>query len=422
MVNLDVNSDFSAAVPVVSGGTGPFTGAFPGGLMHADTNNLAPRLGAAYRIKPGTVLRGGYGISYNAGSYASIARQLSIQPPFSTTETQFGATAAPLPLTNAFAGQANSVANTYGVDPNYALGRVQTWNVDLSRELSQSWIVSAGYTRTTGSSLDVVRAPNRGPDGLRIEGVDPFLWQTSEGASVLNAGTFRLQRRMVKGLGGSLSYTLAKSRDDASNTGGGGTVVAQNDQDLAAEWGLSSFDRRHQLSGSLIFELPFGPNKPWLHDGGPWAAMFGHWRGGLDVTLQSGTPLTPRVQNAAGDVARGTNGTLRADYLGGSVQLADPTVDRFFNTAAFAVPAAGTFGNAARNMIIGPGTRMLNAQFSRDVTLPHNRGVTLQVTVANLFNVVNYARVDAVVNSRTFGQVLAAGPMRSAQINLRFRF
>jgi hypothetical protein len=299
---------------------------------------------------------------------------------------------------------------------------VQTWNVDLSRELSQSWIVSAGYTRTTGASLDVVRAPNRGPDGLRIEGVDPFLWQTSEGASVLNAGTFRLQRRMVKGLGGSLSYTLAKSRDDASNTGGGGTVVAQNDQDLAAEWGLSSFDRRHQLSGSLIFELPFGPNKPWLHDGGPWAAMFGHWRGGLDVTLQSGTPLTPRVQNAAGDVARGTNGTLRADYLGGSVQLADPTVDRFFNTAAFAVPAAGTFGNAARNMIIGPGTRMLNAQFSRDVTLPHNRGVTLQVTVANLFNVVNYARVDAVVNSRTFGQVLAAGPMRSAQINLRFRF
>ncbi len=44
--------------------------------MNADTNNIAPRVGFAWRIKPGTILRGGYGISYNSGSYASIARQL----------------------------------------------------------------------------------------------------------------------------------------------------------------------------------------------------------------------------------------------------------------------------------------------------------------------------------------------------------
>ena len=70
---------------------------------------------------------------------------------------------------------------------------------------------------------------------------------------------------------------------------------------------------------------------------------------------------------------RGTNGTLRADYNGEPIQLADPTIDQFFNTAAFAVPAAGTFGNAPRNMIIGPGSRQLNAQFSRDMRLGGNR-------------------------------------------------
>ena len=151
------------------------------------------------------------------------------------------------------------------------------------------------------------------------------------------------------------------------------------------------------------------------------AALFAHWRGGLDFTFQSGTPLTPRVQNAALDVARGSNGSLRADYLGGDISIANPTIDRFFNTDAFARPAPGLFGTASRNMIIGPGARMLNAQFSRDLTLPHNRGITMQVTATNLFNVVNYTRVDTTVNSQTYGQVLGVGAMRTVQLNLRFR-
>jgi hypothetical protein len=422
MVNLDVPRDFTGAVPVLPGDTGPFNGTFPAGLLNADTNNIAPRVGAAWRLKPGTILRGGYGISFNSGSYANIARQLTVQPPFSVSNTVIGNAAVPLALTNAFINAVTGVANTYGVDREYALGRVQTWNADLSREITQNWNVGAGYTRTTGASLDVVRAPNRGPTGLRIAGVQPFLWQTAEGSSVLNAATFRVQRRMVKGIGGSINYTVAKSRDDASNIGGGGSVVAQDDQNLAAEWALSSFDRRHQLSSDLSFELPFGPNKPWLSNGGRLAAIFGRWRGSVNFSWQSGSPLTPRIQASASDVARGTNGTLRADYLGGPIQIAGPTIDRFFNTEVFAVPVPGTFGSASRNIIIGPGSRLLNAQFSRDVQLRRNRGITIQATASNLLNGVNYTRVDTVVNSPSFGQVLGAGPMRSAQLNLRFRF
>jgi trimeric autotransporter adhesin len=422
MVNLDVPADFTAATPVRPGDTGPFSGVFPAGLLNADTNNIAPRAGAAWRIQPGTILRGGYGISFNSGSYANIARQLAVQPPFSTSDTVIGTAAVPLALTNAFLNAVTGVANTYGVDPHYALGRVQTWNADLSRDLTQNWNVGIGYTRTTGASLDVVRAPNRGPDGLRIADVQPFLWQTSEGASVLNAATLRLQRRIVKGIGGSVNYTVAKSRDDASNIGGGGTVVAQDDRNLDAEWGLSSFDRRHQLSGDLSFELPFGPNKKWLHNGGRMAALFGRWRGAANLVWQSGTPLTPRLQAAASDVARGTNGTLRADYLGGPIQIAGPTIDRFFNTEAFGVPDPGTFGTARRNMIIGPGSRLLNAQVSRDVQFQRNRGLTIQFSANNLLNTVNYTRVDTTVNSPTFGQVLAVGPLRSAQLSFRFRF
>lgn len=423
MVNLDVAPDFSAAAPVFSGSTGPFNGRFPDALMNADMNNLAPRVGFAWRARPGTVVRGGYGISFNSGSYAAIARQLVAQPPFAVTNTSTGTLASPLALSNPLANASpTETANNYGVAPDYALGLVQTWNADFSRDFGQVWNVGAGYTYTRGASLDIVRAPNRGPDGLRIAGVQPFLWQTSEGASVLNAGTFRALRRPVKGIGGSVTYTLAKSRDNASTIGGGSTVVAQDDQNLEAEWGLSSFDRRHQLSADVNIELPFGPNRPWLNNGGFWGKAFENWRLTANYTWQSGTPFSPRVQGAASEVARGTNGTLRADYNGQPVQIADRTIDRFFNTAAFSVPGAGLFGSASRNMIVGPGSRLLNAQLSRDIRLGGNRNIGVQLNAANLLNAVNYANIDTVVNSPSFGQVLSVRPMRSMQMNVRFRF
>ena len=423
MVNLDVTPDFTDAAPVISGQSGPYTGSFPKQLMNADTNNLAPRVGFAWRVKPGEILRGGYGISYNSGSYASIARQLSGQAPFATTNNNIGTFLTPLTLEDPFAGvPADETTNNYGVDKNYALGRVQTANADFSKDLRQVWNVGAGYTGTRGANLDIVRAPNRGPDGLRIANVQPFLWQTSEGASILHAATFRMSRRPVKGIGGGVTYTLAKSRDDASNIGGGGTTVAQDDQNLAAEWALSSFDRRHQLSANGTIELPFGPNRKWANQPGLWQSLLRDWRLATTYTWQSGTPYTPRVTAAVSDVARGTNGTLRANYTGAPISVADPTVDRFFNTNAFTIPLSGTFGDASRNMIIGPGSRLLNAQFARDVRMGGNRALTIQVNTTNLLNMVNYAAIDTVVNSPTFGQVLSVRGMRSTQINLRFRF
>jgi hypothetical protein len=423
MVNLDATPDFSAVAPVVSGGSGPYTGSFPGALVAADTNNLAPRVGVAWRFKPGTILRGGYGLSFNAGAYSNIARQLVGQPPFAVTNTATGTSAEALslndPLATAVAGE---LTNNYGVQRDYALGTVQTWNADLSRDLRQVWNVGAGYTHTRGSSLDILRAPNRGPDGLRIERVQPFIWQSSEGSSRLHAATFRLRRRPVKGIGGGVTYTLARSRDNASSIGGGGSVVAQDDRNLAAEWGLSSFDRRHQVTGDLSVELPFGDNRPWLRNGGVWAALLENWRASTTFTWQSGTPLTPRVTAAASDVARGTNGTLRANYDGSPIQITDPTIDLFFNTTAFSVPASGTFGSANRNLILGPGSRQLNAQFSRDLKLGRTRALTLQVNATNLLNMVNYQAIDTLVNSPTFGQVLSVRPMRTVTANLRFRF
>ncbi len=142
----------------------------------------------------------------------------------------------------------------------------------------------------------------------------------------------------------------------------------------SAERGLSSFDQRHRFAGDFTYELPFGANKRWLTSGAA-AAVLGNWQLNGNVTLASGTPFTARVLGNVQDVARGVNGTLRANYNGQPIAVGDPTSAlQFFNTAAFSVPAPGTFGNAGRNTIIGPGTSELNLGLTKNITFGQTRG------------------------------------------------
>lgn len=422
MVNLDAAAGFTAVAPVLSGESGPYTGAFPAGLVKTDKNNIAPRVGIAYRLGRSAVLRAGYGLSFNQGSYAQIARQLTAQPPFAVVDSATGSPARALSLANAFTNiAASTTTNNYGIDKNYQLGLIHTWNANLAQTLFKVWTVDVGYMGTDGEHLDLLRAPNRGATGLLIPGVQSFTWQTSQGHSILHAVTFTARRRQFKGLSFGGSYTLGKSMDNTSATGGGATV-AQDDTNLAAEWGLSSFDRRHQISADMSYELPFGPNKPFLSDGGFWQGLASDWTVSADFSDTSGTPLTVRVNGAVADIARGTNGTLRADYNGQPIQLANPTIDQFFNTDAFSVPAAGTFGNSARNIVIGPWSHQLNMRASRDIRMGRSHVVSLQANVNNVLNTVNWGSVDTNVNSPTFGQVTSVRGMRTATINIRFRY
>jgi hypothetical protein len=422
MANLDVTPTFTQAVPVTPGGTGPFTGSFPSGLLNDDANNLGPRLGLAYRVDPRTVLRGGYSITYNSGSYASIARELSGQPPFTDTETINNTFTAPLTMAEALLSSTATTTNNWGVDRDFALGTIQTWNATVTRNVGRDWTLQAGYTATKGTDLDILRAPNLAPGGSPIAGAQPYIWESSGGRSMMNGGTFQVQRRLATGYRGGVSYTFAKSMDSASSLGAGGTVVAQNDKDLESEWGISSFDRRHQISGNAYLELPWGPNRRWLKDGGTLAGLFGEWSVQLNVTLQSGTPLTARVLGASTDLLRGVNGSLRADYDGAPIQVSNPTIDEFFNIAAFSAPGQGMFGSSQRNMIVGPGARQLDAMFQRDVRLGGSRAMTLQVNAVNLLNTVQWSGVDTNVNSPSFGQVTSVRPMRTVTLSLRFRY
>jgi hypothetical protein len=421
LVNLDATPDFTAVAPVLAGGTGPYTGAFPASLVYADGNNLAPRLGLAWKLDSHTTLHAGYGISYNLAAYGPIAQSLAGQPPFAVSESLVGTLAGPLALSDAFSqSEPSATKNSYGIDKYYQLGKVQIWGLDLQREVHGVWLLALGYVGTRGTNLDLERAPNRGPDGPRIPDVQPFLWQSSGASSIMHSLTARVRRRMAHGVSFGLSYIFSKSIDDASSIGGGTMVVAQNDQDLAAERGRSSFDRRHRLAGDFVVELPFGSGRRWLQSG-LGSALLGGWVWSGTATIQSGPPFTARVLGDYVDVANGVNGTLRADVTGEPIALADPTPQQWFNTGAFVVPPLGSFGDAGRNTITGPGTVLFDMGLTRNLPLGGTHTLSIRVQANNVFNTPQFTAIDTVVNSPTFGQVIATGPMRTVQIQLRFR-
>jgi hypothetical protein len=468
--NLIANLDLSPGVlnpavplgvmpvaPIQPGRAGPYSGPLPASMVRPDRNNFAPRIGFAWKPFPKTVVRGGYGINYNTGAYQGIAQQLALQPPFATTATNIQTAPGDLTLQNGFT--TTGITNNYAVNPNYRLGYVQIRNLDIQQQIRPTLLLNIDYTGTKGTDLDVLEAPNRTANGtaIRISGVQAFTYENSVADSEANAGSVRLRKRLAKGFAVGGIYTFSKALDDASSIGAGATSgsntpglgaggtgagggggssssasgsssagasnVAQNPFDLSAERGLSSFNQTHKFTADYLLELPFGHDKRWLTDNTPWRAVFGDWQWSGDWTIASGLPFTPRFLGNIQDVNAGTNGTLRPDVVPGqSVSLPNPSIAEWFNTAAFVAPPAGQYGNARRNSIIGPGSKVFDMAFTKMVPLKESRMLEFRAQATNIFNIPNYSSIDTSVTSPTFGRVTAVGAMRQFTITARFRF
>jgi hypothetical protein len=438
LVNLDVAPNFSAVAPVQPGQTGPITGkTYPSSVINPDHNNFAPRVGIAWKPFSKTVVRTGYGINYNLAQYGLMATQLGFQPPFAQAQINPAATPTSLTLQNGFPfvpANPSHITNTYAVDPNYRLAYVQSWNLNIQQEVKSSLVINVGYTGSKGTRLDIVSAPDQTATGApqftpclpstlaSTPCVSPFLFESSGGSSVMHSGTLRVRKRMRKGFSVGGTYVYSKSIDNASSIGGGATVVAQNYLDLAAERGLSSFNQTHRFTADYSYELPFGKDKKWFNGDGWRQRMLGGFSFSGDMTLASGFPFSPRIFGSSADLTRGVTGSTRPDLVpGASIQLSDPGIHEWFNTSAFTQPA-GPFGDAGRNIIIGPGTIGFDMALSRTIQIKEMQSVELRISASNVFNHANFTSIDTTLGSHTFGQVVAAGNMRRAQLIARYRF
>jgi len=207
------------------------------------------------------------------------------------------------------------------------------------------------------------------------------------------------------------------------STVAGASTVAQNPLDLSGERGLSSFNQTHKFTADYLWELPFGHDKQWLTGNTPWRAILGDWQWSGDWTIASGLPFTPRLLGDVDDVNSGTNGTLRPDLVPGqSVSLAHRSIAEWFNVNAFVAPPAGQYGDARRNSIIGPGSKVFDMAFTKIVPLKESRFLEFRAQATNVFNTPNYSSIDTSVTSPTFGRVTGVGSMRQFTITSRFRF
>ncbi len=424
IVNLDFLPNLGCVEPVFTGAVGGCTGAiYPSSLVEPDRNNFAPRIGVAWKPLKKVVVRSGYGWNYNLAQYASLIQQLAFQPPFAVTATNTIAACPGITLADGFSSCAPpSVSNSYAVDPNYRLGYVQLWNLDVQTELGRGVFMNIGYNGSKGTHLDLVEAPNRTATGVVNPAVQPFLFESSEGNSIYHGLSVRVRKRLQGGIAVSGVYVYSKSIDDASSIGGGAVVVAQNAADIAAERGLSSFDQRHKFTGTWIYELPFGEGKKYLQTGA-WSRVLGGWLWNGDWTFATGTPLSPRIIGSFTEVNSGTSGTLRPDLKAGQpITVANPSIQEWFNRDAFQAPTAGQFGDAGRNIIPGPGQILFDMSISKTFQFHELRSLEVRATANNVFNHVNFATVDTNFNSPTFGEVIGVGTMRRVSFLARFRF
>jgi hypothetical protein len=419
LVNLAIAPDYSTISVALAGKDG-----YSAALIHPDRDNFSPRLGFAWRplTKGSLVVRGGYGVYYNTSVYNVIAGNLAQQPPFAESLSISGSSTSPLNIANALTlATTQGTTSTYAVDPNYRLGYAQSWSLTVQHDLPGSLFATVGYLGTKGTRLDQQFIPNSAaPGAAESTLVHDFTYETSNGDSVYHAAQFQLMRRFHSGIMAHASYQFSKSIDDAG-TGGrgqGNTPVAQNWLDLSAERALSSFDQRHNLSLQLQYSTGMGTTGGTLLNG--WkSALLKHWTVSSDVNLHSGNPFTATVGGSGSQVSgTAVSNTLRADATGELVEIAGA----LFNTAAFTLPASGSWGNAGRNTIPGPTTFSLNSSLGRVFSFGDRRSADLQLQAQNVLNHVTITNWGTVVDSSTYGLATNAASMRKITLSLRFRF
>jgi len=299
---------------------------------------------------------------------------------------------------------------------------VQQLLVSVQHEFAGGILLDTSYVNTRGRNLnfatniDQAPASELGCTGYNCGNPNPIfnsiIAQTYDGWSNYNALQLRLQKRISYGVTFQFNYAWSKSLDTGTGNGhGSGIDVYENAYSPAANYGLSNFNAANTFAGQVVYELPFGHGRQFeLH--GPLDQIAGGWRVSSIFQWHSGTPFTPVIQSS---VAEGVDPGLDSSFSAGSTlypnvvgnpKVSNPTLTEWFNPAAYANPAPGTFGSSGRNTLIGPS--FFNADFSlgKDFRLPRE-GMKLEIRadMYDVFNHINFANPDANVGYLGNGQL-----------------
>lgn len=410
------------------------TNGVPRSGFDADKNNFAPRVGFAWSFNEKTVLRGGYGVYYDQSPLAP-AEALYFNSPFFDNNIFFSLPGLPLTLNDPFPSffPFPLPDSALAIQRDLRTGYMQHWNFNIERQIGASGVIEVAYVGSKGTKLLTARDINQPqpsvlPPGLPVvprpdPRFDDINLLESRANSNYNALQVRYQQRLTRGFTALASYTWSKSIDDASNffSSAGDPNFPQNSYNVAAERGRSNFDVPHRLSLSYSYALPF--RKP----GDSLAAkLVNGWETFGIVTLQSGRPFTVALLSEIDNSGTGRSilgfGANDRPNLVGNPELSNPTTQQWFNTAAFAFSAPGTFGNAGRNILDGPGYQNVNMSLLKNTRLNERVNLQFRAEAFNLFNHPNFNLPDNFLGSPTFGRITSARDPRHIQFGLKLLF
>ena len=353
------------------------------------------------------MLRGAYGIHYNHSALAP-SEGLYFSAPYFNFSAYFPSPLGLVTLSDPFPSNfpIPTPNPAFGFQPDLRTPYLHEFNVTVQRQLGATRVAEVAYVGSRGRSLIAARdinqpRPSTAPLNLRP---DPrfadITFIESRARSEFDSLQARFQQRYAFGCTMLVAYTLGKSMDDASGffTSAGDPNFPQDSNNPDAEWGRSNFDVRHRLSVSFSYDLPLDFTISGI------------------VQMQSGRPFTvallPEVDNSnTGRSSLGFGANDRPN-VSGNATAGNPGPNQWFNTAAFSMPAYGTFGNAGRNILEGPGYQNVNLALLKRVALRGRTSLQLRAEAFNLLNRTNFDLPDNFFGSPTFGQILSAGAPR----------
>jgi Carboxypeptidase regulatory-like domain/TonB dependent receptor-like, beta-barrel len=374
--------------------------------------NWAPRVGATYQINEKTVLRGGYGRSYDIGVFGSLFGHSVTQnlPVFSVQETTapnnfdavFNLSRGPDPPDFGVVSSNGQLLVPRGVFQRALPDKqrpptVDAYNVTVQRELTQQISVEVGYVGNHGVRVFVGDGPAVNANQPTLQGFPtvsqdarkPFFqrYGWTQGIDFFcNCGTNRydsLQTKLTKRFANGYSIFAQYTAQRQRNHDGGQFFYLPD-----LEYGPALWDRAHSFTVATTYELPLWKENRWLRG----------WQINQSTTIQSGLPFDVTYKDAGADRDTGPN---RPDLVGDAM-AGGGTRDRWFNAtpigsagSAFARPAVGTFGNLARNSLGGPAYWRVDVSLFKRFELRTNQSLELRVESVNFFNHVNLGQPDS---------------------------
>lgn len=235
--------------------------------------------------------------------------------------------------------------------------------------------------------------------------------------------TIEAKHRASHGLSFDASYTLSHSIDDASDAGSTNAefnlpqnIYANN---LAVEKASSSFDHRNRFVGNVLYDLPLAKGSSgWVRE------VAADWRASGILIAQSGSPFTVNLSpsNEVANIGLVGGNNIERPNVTSDPNSGPRTAVEWFNTTAFSLPGAFSFGNAPRNNVVGPGFVDLDVSLQKQWQLREAMDLQFRVNVYNFVNHPNFNLPGRIFGTSNFGVIPSAQDPREMQFALKFEF